>query len=146
MIDRRALIEAAVSRFGLPYKFGAKWDPKSKDPQGPVDCSGLTKWAYAQIGITIPDGSTEQHIESVSPGKVMPGDLVFLEKGPGQGMHHVGLVYDDYFVIEARGHLTVENGRDIGWRVLLRPRKEWEARPDFVAYMRPKQVVAIEGA
>lgn len=144
MIDRKALIETAVSKWGAPYKFGAKWPLNSEDPPGSVDCSGFTRWVYAQNEIDIPEGSTAQHAASTQETFVLPGDLVFLHTplGPNDE-HHVGMVYDAYFIIEARG--VIVDGNEIGY-VQLRSRKEWEARPDFVGYFRPKSVTAIEGA
>lgn len=147
MIDRNTLIWGAVNQWGKPYKFGSKWVLSDTDPKGPVDCSGFTRWCYAQIKIDIPDGSTNQHAESTQSTPsimVLPGDLVFLHTplGPNDE-HHVGMVYDKYFIIESRG--IIKDGQEIGY-VQLRTRKEWEARPDFVGYFRPKAVISIEGA
>lgn len=144
MIDRKTLIGAAAGRWGSPYLFGSKWSLSESDPAGPVDCSGFVRWVYAQIGIIIPDGSTNQHAECTQESFVLPGDLVFLRTplGPNDE-HHVGMVYDAYFIIEARG--IILDGKEIG-TVQLRSRKEWEARQDFIGYWRPKSVVAIEGA
>lgn len=144
MIDRKSLLAAAVSRWGSPYNFGSKWNLQNKNPTGPIDCSGFVRWCYAQIGISIPDGSTNQFLEATPESFVLPGDQVFLHvpNDPNQ-QHHTGLVYDGYFIIEARG--IIEKGVEKG-SVMLRPRSEWEARPDFAGYRRPKQVVQIEGA
>lgn len=143
MIDRKTLLGAAVSKWGSNYLFGAKWPLNNPEPDGPVDCSGFTRWVYAQIGIDISEGSTAQHANSTQEQFVLPGDLVFLHTPLGiNDEHHVGMVYDQYFIIESRG--IIKNGQEIGY-VMLRSRKEWEARPDFVGYWRPKSVIAQEG-
>ncbi|MEU3551621.1 C40 family peptidase [Streptomyces longwoodensis] len=78
-----AAFEAAKTRLGSPYVWGAT-GPSS------FDCSGLTSWAYAQAGISIPRTSQAQanigtRINSVSDLRV--GDLVFFFND----LHHVGL-------------------------------------------------------
>lgn len=145
MIDRKALIAAAVSQWGKPYQFGAKWSViNNPNPVGPIDCSGFVRWAYSRIAIEIPDGSTAQHMNSTSESFALPGDLVFLHTPLGiNDEHHVGMIYDQYLVIEARG--IIKDGVEVGF-VMLRPRAEWEARGDYVGVFRPKPVVAIEGA
>lgn len=60
----------ALSKVGLPYVYGAA---------GPdaFDCSGLTSWAWAQQGISIPRASYEQaNYPEVSLDQLQPGDLV----------------------------------------------------------------------
>ncbi len=61
-------------------------DPYSMDLRGQgnyVDCSYLTQWAYAQVGISIPSTAAEQAQYCVNTGKVIsenalqPGDLIF---------------------------------------------------------------------
>lgn len=147
MIDRNVLIWSAVQQWGKPYQFGAKWPLNNPDPFGPVDCSGFSRWVWAQMKVDIPEGSTAQHEQSIqiSPAiLILPGDLMFLKMPLSvEDMHHVGLVYDKYLVIEARG--IISGGKEIG-SVQFRTRKEWEARPDFVGYFRPKAVNLIEGA
>lgn len=146
MIDRNLLMYCAVSQWNKPYLFGAKWPGNNSDPSGPVDCSGFTKWAWAQVKVDIPDGSTAQHAVSIpiSPSiLILPGDLVFLHTPLGvNDEHHVGMVYDKYFIIESRG--IIKGGQEIG-SIQLRTRKEWEARADFVGYFRPKACTLIEG-
>ncbi len=143
MIDRKTLLASAVSQWGSPYLFGSKWPLNNENPSVPVDCSGFVRWVYSRIGITIPDGSTNQHAESTQETFALPGDLVFLHTPLGiNDEHHVGMIYDAYFVIEARG--VIKNGQEIG-AVMLRPRSEWEARPDYVGVFRPKAVIQIEG-
>ncbi|MFI7411797.1 NlpC/P60 family protein [Streptomyces sp. NPDC049627] len=77
-----AAFQAAQSKIGSPYVYGAS-GPSS------FDCSGLTSWAYAQAGVSIPRTSQAQanagtRIYSQSELKV--GDLVLFYGD----LHHVG--------------------------------------------------------
>ncbi|AEY88892.1 MULTISPECIES: C40 family peptidase [Streptomyces] len=79
----QAAFSAAQTRLGSPYVYGAT-GPSS------FDCSGLTSWAYAQAGVSIPRTSEAQsqigtRIYNQSDLKV--GDLVFFFND----LHHVGL-------------------------------------------------------
>lgn len=88
-----AAFQAAQSRLGSPYVYGAT-GPSS------FDCSGLTSWAYAQAGVSIPRTSEAQsqigtRITSVSDLRV--GDLVFFFND----LHHVGLYAGNGQIIHA---------------------------------------------
>ncbi|KUL39275.1 C40 family peptidase [Streptomyces regalis] len=77
-----AAFQAAQSKIGSPYVYGAS-GPSS------FDCSGLTSWAFAQAGVSIPRTSQAQasagtRIYSQSELKV--GDLVIFYGD----LHHVG--------------------------------------------------------
>ncbi|MBI5232111.1 MAG: C40 family peptidase [Coriobacteriales bacterium] len=76
------VVDYAKSRLGLPYVWGAS-GPNS------FDCSGLTMWCYAQIGISLPHHSGSQIGvgQRVSRADLQPGDLVFF----GSPIHHVGM-------------------------------------------------------
>jgi cell wall-associated NlpC family hydrolase len=65
-------VGAALSVQGTPYVWG------SADPNVGFDCSGLTSWAWAQAGISIPHSSAAQYsLPHVALGSVQPGDLIF---------------------------------------------------------------------
>jgi peptidoglycan DL-endopeptidase CwlO len=66
-------VGAAKSVIGTPYVFG------SADPSVGFDCSGLTSWAWAQAGVSIPHSSASQYssLPHVPLGSVQPGDLIF---------------------------------------------------------------------
>ncbi|WP_336112020.1 C40 family peptidase [Streptomyces sp. PTD9-10] len=88
-----AAFSAAQSKIGTPYVYGAS-GPSS------FDCSGLTSWAYAQAGVSIPRTSEAQanigtRISSQSDLKV--GDLVFFYGD----LHHVGLYAGNGQVLHA---------------------------------------------
>jgi cell wall-associated NlpC family hydrolase len=80
-------IAAAHTREGMSYVWGAT---------GPstFDCSGLTQWAYAQAGVTIPRTSRQQYagLPKVPLDQLQPGDLVFYANGSDPStIHHVAL-------------------------------------------------------
>ncbi|NBM16363.1 NlpC/P60 family protein [Streptomyces sp. GC420] len=88
-----AAFSAAQSKIGSPYVYGAS---------GPntFDCSGLTSWAFAQAGVSIPRTSQAQanagtRIYSQSDLKV--GDLVIFYGD----LHHVGFYAGNGQVLHA---------------------------------------------
>jgi cell wall-associated NlpC family hydrolase len=65
-------VDAALSVLGTQYVWG------SADPSVGFDCSGLTSWAWAQAGVSIPHSSAAQYsLPHVPLGSVQPGDLIF---------------------------------------------------------------------
>ncbi|MDQ0990429.1 NlpC/P60 family protein [Streptomyces sp. V3I7] len=88
-----AAFSAAQSQIGKPYVYGAT-GPSS------FDCSGLTSWAYAQAGVSIPRTAQQQanigtRISSMNDLQV--GDLVFFFND----IHHVGLYAGNGQVLHA---------------------------------------------
>jgi peptidoglycan DL-endopeptidase CwlO len=77
-----AAVAAAKSKLGAPYVWGGA---------GPstFDCSGLTMWAYRQVGITLPHftGAQWNAGRHVSRSELRPGDLVFFYSD----LHHMGM-------------------------------------------------------
>lgn len=67
-----AAVRAELSQLGLPYQWGGN------SPATGMDCSGFTKWAYAQAGIDLPRTSGQQTVgmHFTDPGQLQPGDLV----------------------------------------------------------------------
>lgn len=76
------VLAAAASKAGSPYVWGAA---------GPAafDCSGLTMWAYARVGETLPHSSAAQVGRTVRVAHPIPGDLVFFTSGGS--VYHVAL-------------------------------------------------------
>jgi len=66
-------VNAALGQQGVPYRYA------TSSPGVNFDCSGLTKYAWAQAGVYLPHQSRQQYasIPHVSPGNAQPGDLVF---------------------------------------------------------------------
>jgi cell wall-associated NlpC family hydrolase len=72
-----AVIAAARSVIGIPYIFGAA------DPAVGFDCSGLTMWAWAHAGVSLPHSSSLQYasLPPIDSSALQPGDLVFSSYG-----------------------------------------------------------------
>jgi len=86
-------IRTALSKVGSPYAYGAN---------GPntFDCSGLTSFAYAAAGISLPRSSGEQAGVGtpVSRSELKPGDLVFFYSP----ISHVGIYIGKGMMVHAR--------------------------------------------
>ncbi|MGV9994397.1 NlpC/P60 family protein [Streptomyces sp. NPDC003374] len=88
-----AAFSAAQSKIGSPYVYGAT-GPSS------FDCSGLTSWAYAQAGVSIPRTSQAQANAGTriySQSQLQVGDLVLFYGD----LHHVGLYAGNGQVLHA---------------------------------------------
>ncbi len=85
-------VDAALSQRGKPYGWGDT-GPDS------YDCSGLTQWAYAQAGISIPRTSGAQSTfgTPVPRAQLQPGDLVFF----GSPVYHVGIYIGNGMMVHA---------------------------------------------
>ena len=77
-----AAVQAAESQLGVPYAWGGE------TPGQGFDCSGLTQWAWAQAGVSIPRTATAQYasIPHVSLSALQPGDLLFYKNLDGDGI------------------------------------------------------------
>ena len=91
-------VQAAESQIGVPYRWGAESPKGSPDPG--FDCSGLTAWAWGQVGVSLPHFSGGQMADStpVPVNDLQPGDLLFY--GPGGG-DHVAMYVGNGEMIEA---------------------------------------------
>jgi peptidoglycan DL-endopeptidase CwlO len=87
-----AALAAAKTKIGSPYVYGAT-GPSS------FDCSGLTSWAYAQAGASIPRTSQSQANAGtrLSMSQLKPGDLVIFYGD----QHHVALYAGNGMVLHA---------------------------------------------
>lgn len=73
---------AALGQVGQPYRRGG-------NAPGGFDCSGLTQWAYAQAGVSLPrtSGAQSGFGTSISRADLSPGDLIHW---PGHVAMYVG--------------------------------------------------------
>ena len=79
-----AVVRLAMAELGKPYVWAAA-GPNS------FDCSGLTMYVYAQVGISLPHSADAQFRmgRQVNKANLQPGDLIF---GGSQGyVSHVGI-------------------------------------------------------
>lgn len=90
-------IQVALSKVGAPYQRGATGP-------GSFDCSGLTSYAYAAAGVTLPRTSRAQAEigRQVSRAELQPGDLVFYYTP----ISHVALYIGDGMIVHARTYGT----------------------------------------
>jgi peptidoglycan DL-endopeptidase CwlO len=88
------IVSIAQRYFGVPYVWGGA------GPSG-FDCSGLTMYCYAQIGIGLYHGATMQQQSStpVALTDLRPGDLIFF--GNASFSHHVAIFVEGSTCIEA---------------------------------------------
>ncbi len=84
-------VAAALTKEGAPYVYGAA-GPRA------FDCSGLTSWAWAQAGVSIPRTSAGQaQLQYVPLDQLQPGDLVTYYSP----VHHVALYIGNGQIIDA---------------------------------------------
>jgi cell wall-associated NlpC family hydrolase len=93
-----AAVAAARSKLGAPYVRAGT------GPNG-FDCSGLTQWAMARAGISLPRTSYAQFGVGapVDRNAIQPGDLVFFD-ADGPGASHVGIATSASTAISATTH------------------------------------------
>jgi len=76
------VVAIAMQYLGVPYVWGAA------SPSVGFDCSGLTSYVFAQIGVSLPHFAAAQfgYGVPVSKDQLQPGDLVFF-----RGLGHMGM-------------------------------------------------------
>ncbi|WP_029108762.1 peptidoglycan hydrolase RipC [Mycobacterium sp. URHD0025] len=91
------VIQAALSRIGSPYSWGAA-GPSS------FDCSGLVMWAFQHAGISLPHSSQAmaQGGQPVSSDSMQPGDVVTYYSDAS----HVGIYIGDGMMVHASTYGT----------------------------------------
>ena len=78
-------VAAAMQYLGTPYVWGGA-------SPGGFDCSGLTQYAYAQVGVSITHYTGSQWNEGVRvpADQLLPGDLVFFHSDLGHMGMYIG--------------------------------------------------------
>jgi cell wall-associated NlpC family hydrolase len=84
--DVARVVETVRSLLGTPYRY------RGSDPTG-FDCSGLTSFAFASVGVDLPRRAEDQAAigRRVATDELQIGDLVFFGASRSE-LHHVGLV------------------------------------------------------
>ena len=92
------MLNAALSRRGLPYVWGAA-GPSS------FDCSGLVEWSFAQAGVRMPRVAADQARTgpAVPASQLRPGDLLFYHTDPTAPgyISHVAIYLGNGLMIQA---------------------------------------------
>lgn len=95
-------IHYAQQKLGTPYLWGGDGTPEDR---GRFDCSGLTKAAYASVGIELPRVANDQWTAGPHPDRdeLLPGDLVFFahDLRDPRSIHHVGIYVGGGYMIDA---------------------------------------------
>lgn len=117
--DARTVVKAALDETGTLYSWGGgnATGPSPGtccSPSGKsgvhitgYDCSGLTTYAYAQVGISLPRTAAAQSQRgkripaSRGIGALKPGDLVFFGYGSDSTIYHVGIYLGDGQMVNA---------------------------------------------
>ncbi|MFH9118539.1 C40 family peptidase [Streptomyces globisporus] len=119
--DARTVLDAALSQRGVPYSWGGGnargksrgvcCSPGGQDGRQVVgfDCSGLTVYAFARAGVSLPRLAADQagvgrRIPASAGFKALkPGDLVFFGYVPTRdsSIYHVGIYVGDGQMINA---------------------------------------------
>jgi len=87
-----SVIAAGMSVLGTPYSWGggSAAGPSAGIDQGAgtvgFDCSGLTSWVFATVGVALPRTAAGQEAVSRPTASPRPGDLVFFG-APGAAYH-----------------------------------------------------------
>jgi cell wall-associated NlpC family hydrolase len=89
------VVAIAARYLGIPYVWGGA------SPSQGFDCSGLVMYVYAQVGISLSHGATDQqHASTPVPlNALQPGDLVFY--GNASYSYHVAIYVGGGRTIEA---------------------------------------------
>ena len=105
--NRQTILNAAYTQLGVSYVWGGY------SPGVCFDCSGFTKWCYAQAGITLPHSAYGQSrlLSPRAEADLEPGDLVVWIGGmnPISG-NHVAIYIGDNKIIHAVGRGVIIGG------------------------------------
>ncbi|MEU5097800.1 bifunctional lytic transglycosylase/C40 family peptidase [Streptomyces sp. NPDC020996] len=95
-------IAYAQKKLGTPYLWGGEGTAADG---GRFDCSGLTKAAYASVGVTLPRVANDQYNAGPHPARdeLLPGDLVFFSDDltDSRAIRHVGIYVGGGYMIDA---------------------------------------------
>jgi cell wall-associated NlpC family hydrolase len=97
--------ELALQHVGARYRYGGA------SPRG-FDCSGLTMYVYAQLGVELPHKASAQINERFGQRiaaieELAPGDLVFFQRTTrARGITHVALYVGDGMMVSANSPKT----------------------------------------
>jgi cell wall-associated NlpC family hydrolase len=92
------VVAFAMQFRGAPYVWGGS-------RPGAFDCSGFTKYVYAQYGLNLPHSAAGQYSQRygtfVDKASLQPGDIVFFANTYKRGISHVGIYAGNGMVLQA---------------------------------------------
>ncbi|MEI7619300.1 MAG: NlpC/P60 family protein [Actinomycetota bacterium] len=100
-------IRAAQSQLGVPYRFA------SSVPGVAFDCSGLTAYAWATAGVSLPHQSRNQYssLPHVPASEAQPGDLIFYYSP----ISHVGIYLGGGMMIHSPQSGSTVSYAQVNW-------------------------------
>jgi cell wall-associated NlpC family hydrolase len=117
--DAGRIVELAYSALGVKYVSGGA-------SMSGFDCSGLTSWAYKQIGITIPRSTSGYYSAGVgvSYANIKPGDILCMDTRSSDGITsitHVGIYIGKMIHASSRlGKVVIQDVKQyLSWGVKL---------------------------
>jgi peptidoglycan DL-endopeptidase CwlO len=104
-------VQAALSQLGVPYI------AYKAAPGVGFDCSGLTMWAWAQAGVSLPHQSRQQYgtVPHVPQGDAQPGDLLFFHSP----ISHVTIYLGNGQMVSAPHSGTVVRVSTVNWNTVV---------------------------
>jgi cell wall-associated NlpC family hydrolase len=107
---RSGVVKIALKYLGRPYVWAAS-GPRS------FDCSGFTRFVYAQVGVNLPHSSRLQinYGARVSRANLQPGDLVFFFSP----IHHVAIYIGNGKMVEAPHTGDVVSINPVYWQYFV---------------------------
>jgi len=102
---QQRVVDAAKTQLGLPYIWGG--GGTNGPTGGGFDCSGLTQYAFAKVGVALPRTADTQYAATAAkalpggfdPASYQPGDLLFW--GTASNIHHVAIAIGNGQLIQA---------------------------------------------
>ncbi|WP_142967493.1 lysozyme family protein [Enterococcus casseliflavus] len=111
------IMDEALKYENFPYVFGGS------TPTTSFDCSGLTQWCYAKVGITLPRTAQAQYDSSqhLLIKEAKPGDLVFFHSTYDAGTYvtHVGIYVGNMRMYNAGDPIGYADLNDTYWQLHL---------------------------
>src|SRR5262249_28496527 len=88
----QTVVALARRYVGAPYRWGGR-------SRAGFDCSGLVRYVYAQVGVSLPHNAAKQYRlgTPVPRESLEPGDLVFFDR-----LRHNGIYVGDGLFVHAR--------------------------------------------
>lgn len=101
-----SMVTLALTQLGMPYVLGGT------TPRRGFDCSGLVRWVYLQMHMTLPRTADRQALTGVAVPRdaLRPGDL--LAFGDGKRVSHIGIYV---------GHGKFVHASSVAGRVVVSP-------------------------